>query len=297
MGTFQETKHSSDITDLNASPDDLLDDENPEGEKHGVKLPLVLLLITMLISGGISVFYTWPHVRHANETNTQLEQAEAQKVTKESELALVIENNKKPRVLTPEEKAALQLLPNVLDVPNLIRLLEQVSFLNSDSDVDDTFLRSFNIGLPSGAGTYQTSELTTSFSSSRYSLIDLLKKFEASAERIFNVKSISITLTNREGSDTTALFGNPQTDVEYQVLLAKRQSFLLTATEAIQLADMQETLETEYRTLLRKRNRSESDDLRIQNLQSELDNTQTEAQYSMSIETYIDSLPTVAKKK
>lgn len=243
----------------------------------------------LLVAGAIGFFYTLPHYRSASALITERDTKTQEKTMKEQELAKIKADNAKPHEFTAEEKAVLAQLPNEINVPALIRTLDSISYLSSSVSLDDTYLRSFTIGEPSGGDKIKLVPITGSFSSSQYSLFDLLRKFESSANRIFNINSIQISFASRETTEGSALFSNPGKDTQYQFLIAKRQTFLMTEKEREELANLQEELGASYNVLLAKRNRTESEENRLQALKSELDTLQAESQYTLSITTYVES--------
>lgn len=263
------------------------EEEKKESGKY--RAPLLLIGVTVLLASALGYFYAFPNYRDATAAMQNVAEQTQLREQRTQELAKAKEDALKPREFTKEEQAASELLPDEADVPNLIRLLERMSYLDTASTLDDTYLSSFNIGSPADTKSYKTLSINGAFSSTRFSLAEIIRRFENSTERIFNISTISVSLASRTESETVSIFSDALQNTQYQILLAKRQSFLLTEEERDQLTEMQYEIENEYNNLLRKRNRLEQEESRLKSLKTELDSLHSEATYSLSVHTFIDS--------
>ncbi|MDD4351523.1 MAG: hypothetical protein PHU71_00880 [Candidatus Gracilibacteria bacterium] len=243
------------------------------------------LALSLLIAVVIFYFYTWPRYQNF-EQNILTIQAKENTIENNNARLNVLKADNENREPDEEEAALITAIPTDNDVPNLIRELDSLSRLAQGDILDDTYLKSFSIGIPSKkeGEKFFTTQITASFSSFAFSLPKLLEELESDSHRLYNVNSISISFDQRNDEISDLL--DPDIDKEYELLLLKRANFLLEPEEEVRLAEIQYQISDNYQRLLYKGNRSASEEEKFNKLKEEVKRIQNERNYTVTIETY-----------
>jgi len=243
------------------------------------------LAFALLLSALIFYFYSWPRFQ-SYEQNIEGIQAKQNTIENKTARLNVLRAENLNREPDEEELGLSRSIPSDNDVPNLIRELDSISRLAQEDLLDDTYLKSFSIGIPAKkeGERFFTTNISASFSSYAFSLPKLLKEFEEDEHRLYNIKSINISFTKRDKVTSDLL--SPELDKEYHLLLLKRANFLLEDSERLRLQEIQQEINASYEELLNKGSRSESEEERFEQLRTEVDKIKSERNYSLTMETY-----------